>query len=886
MNWKFIILNNRTSEATVIEEPVGWDKNRSEIKRDPDWHGIFFENQGDAFEFDGIAERLLRSEYDQYGVEANMTLQISQDCGQGYVDFYEGKFDFSNYSHYCDAGRCFVMCPVESLDDVMKFRNRKNQKANLESLKSFDETTDLAAYDKIAFNLELPSKGIFLQDHFLNEKEFTTPVQGVPENNNPGSDPSSFNSEWGMIEIGFDKTKAAEIGNASTLDQSRYRCVLTNAGLLGCNDSQRFVMSGSIASEIAPLDLTPYVNFADGTPNYEDIENPCQMDLVINGNLHVNKGTINAVFWVLAVLPGDKVGDQDSDYVYLAQQMIYEVGASPGLPPGSDLSLDVAYTNNDFVLNKGDRIYCFYTVYHRRQNADQDGTPGWTMTFYAGNYFKLTDLSHTPATVSKAFAIMETISRVTEIITDDKLRAFSEYFGRTDSQPYTVPADGCGSLAVVTDGLRIRGQENKIPGETSPFALSMDDLFLGLNPVHNIGMGVEPDPNRSGFNRLRVEPWAHFYNDSVIMSCTDVNKITRRVNPKDIFSSFRFGFGKWEAEEYNGLDEFLTKRIYRTSLSQVNNELSKLSTMIMSGYAIEITRRKGREATSKDWRYDKETFMICCTRDKKFHVIFDPAIGTGGGFHFEWTGDPGVFVDPTITIAGTASNNGTFSVFAYTFTGNIVTVQVSSGTIVAEDVYGVSFTSITFPADSLFVEFGNINSALNIIDPPTLYNFRRSPVRNAMRWLNKILVSYRSFTDAAKLIFTDGDANVFAEGELPDGSCKLENRVIKENMMINREIFNDTDEAAPFLLPERVTFDYPMNSREYNDIRANPNGLIYFENDCDSGHGYIEKIIYQPEQGIANFSLIPTNKTLLQNGFTTEGGFALLTEDGQQLIIE
>ena len=90
------------------------------------------------------------------------------------------------------------------------------------------------------------------------------------------------------------------------------------------------------------------------------------------------------------------------------------------------------------------------------------------------------------------------------------------YFGRTDSQPYAVDTDGNGSLEVVTDGIRVRRQENKIPGKTSLFSLSLQDVFEGISPIHNIGMGVEPDTNRTGYNRLRVEPWDFFYNNDII----------------------------------------------------------------------------------------------------------------------------------------------------------------------------------------------------------------------------------------------------------------------------------------------------------------------------------------------------------------------------------
>ena len=93
MSWKFTIID-RFNEETVIDEPVGWDKNVAEIKRDTEWHGIFFSTQGEAFEFTGKALQLLKKEYDEFGAEGYMLLVMSEDCGNGVEEFARGRFNF------------------------------------------------------------------------------------------------------------------------------------------------------------------------------------------------------------------------------------------------------------------------------------------------------------------------------------------------------------------------------------------------------------------------------------------------------------------------------------------------------------------------------------------------------------------------------------------------------------------------------------------------------------------------------------------------------------------------------------------------------------------------------------------------------------------------
>ena len=891
MSFRFTILNNRTEVATAIDEPVGWDKYKQKIGRDLDWHGIFFSNGGDTFEYHGEAGKILKAEYEQYGSQGDMSLVIDEDCGLGYDEYDSGKFNFLDYGDFDDKG-CYVKCPVESTDETMTIRNRMDQKVNLETDKAFDESTVLTPYAALPMQLLMPSKGIFIQDDFRNENSFSTPVDGVPLNNNPGSTPSSFNSQYGMIEIGFDKMVAAEIGNASTLTQARYNCVLTSAGYLGCASLDRFILGGSATAYVSPLDITPYVNFQAGTLNYEAVDNPCSLDVLINGNVEVLAGTINAVWFVLAVLPKDKVGNADADYIYLQKTMIYEVFGSPGLPPGTILPLNVAYSNAGFNLQKGDRIYCYYHIYHRRQNSSiSAGGPGFNLTFDAGNYFKLTDISHTPATLSNVFAVNEALSRVTEAITDNKVRAYSEFYGRTDSEPYSHPADGCGSMKVITDGLRIRRQENKIPGQTTPYTVSLKDLFEGLNPIDNIGIGLEDDTNRVGYKRLRVEDWRYFYNQNVIMQCAGVNKIKRQVYAKEIYSIFKFGYQKWEAEEYNGLDEFLTKREGRTTLKQVNNTLTKLSSMIASGYALEITRRIGN-LDSKDWRYDKESFILCTTRTRKYHVKFYTATNS---MVFETDTNGTEFLVATITIAGSISNNGTRTILSTSiYSGGpgipaVITITFTGGVTIDEESYNVTFPGIVSPS-GIFVELGNVINDANIIEPETIYNYRISPIRNAMRWMNRVLESYRQFDANAKLIFTNGDGNIFAEGELESAICKLENGPIAENDTINATIFSDSDAAKPFLRPERLTYEYPFNGCDLKAVKANPYGLIYYETECESGYGYIDNILARPDEGLANFNLIPAITDLPNPNpykrIITEDGIDIITEDGDFLITE
>lgn len=868
MNWRFTIID-RNNVATVIDEPLGWDDNVSEIKRHPDWHGIFFTNQGDEFQFDGLAMEIIKAEKEQYGVEGNLTLVMEEDCGNGYEEFSRGRFDFNKYESNC-GDECYVKIPVENTGDITNLTSRIDQKVNLEATKAFDEVTDLTPYDKLPFSLSLPSKGIFMQDaaEWSEEETTTVNLQSVYWEGPTHVNALDSAYVWFQIVPQFDKVVFSEFGEFATAQAPEHTPIKSQ--WYSDADDPRFttIVNGNMST--APDTRRLFFNWASATPLLVNDNNGNSFDSIKSFSLkidysfdisirpkYIDQWTNNIISLYNVVMIRRKNGGTE----YLAKERIIsgQSGSFDGYDPttiwknGETHTVSFSGVFDQVSLNDGD--YLFVTVI---------GLATSTVGMIGGDYdiydivsksgsVQMETLSHFQTTLAKVFAINETLSRIAESITNDKLRAYSQYFGRTDSQPYAVAADGCGALEAITDGLRIRNQENKIPDQTSVFSVSLQDVFNGLNPIHNIGIGVEPDPNRIGFNRMRVEPWHFFYNTAVILNCTGVNKITHKTNDKEIYSIFSFGYNTWEAEEYNGLDEFLTKRGYRTTLSRVKNDFSQISPFIASGYALEITRRKGNTSSS-DWRYDNNTFIICLKRGSTASFLI--SFNSGNSFSVAVFGDDFSFVQEFFSIGSILTissglNSGTFTVTANSVIPGNLSVTVAEATVGELAVAAVTNNR------ELSVELGNIASPKNIVDPDTIYNFRISPVRNAMRWMNKVLESYENFSTDSKIIFTDGEANYFASGEIANGICQLENAPIAENVTIDPSIFADTNDCRPFMKADRVTFDYPMSSKDYKTVESNPYGLIYFENDCEEGLGWIDTISYKPEDGLATFTLIP-----------------------------
>lgn len=843
MKWQYTLID-RNNNSHIIDEPVGWDACEIEIKRDLEKHGVVFDYQGNDFLFYNLAFRLIKDEYDTYGAEGIMLIKIEESCGDGFVELYTGKLLFVHCIK-SEGSECYIKIPVETTSDIIEFTNRFDQKVDLQTTLAFDEVTALPTYNKLPFVLDLPSKGILLKNNAINAAINSTPCD-YPD--------SPFNT---CIEIGFDTMKSNEIGNFFFNPQP----TLTSSSALNSSSPGFYINSSNTIGFDTDI-LSPVINFDKQYQNVKEMANRnINISYRIAGRLTaVNEGIRQSSLFFLKRSANNIFTELNFQNIHA-----YDPNLNNYIHKGDHVDFDLIY-NSIIKLQDGDRLYLCMPTYAYVGYPSPYIVEAFTIEFNTNCVFNMYGLSITDTTPSKFFAVNEAISRVTEAITNNKIKAYSEYFGRTDSQPYSHSQDGFGSLEAITKGLFIRRQENRIAGQPFAMNVSLQDLWQGLEPIHHIGMGIEQDANRPGCNRLRIEPWKYFYKNDVIMNCIGVDKIETKVVANEIYSTAKLGYEKWEAEEYTGLDEFLTKRSFRTTLTQIKNELSKLSKFIASGYALEITRRKGDD-NSKDWRYDNDVFIVCLTRQRVIaegivNLYFDSAAAASYAINWceDFTNKEKPIVGDKIIVTNAVNNTQEFTIAFIAYDGTANTNGCYEVRLILAEP--VTYESITnghyiITRKKLTVELGNIDNPQNIIDPATIYNYRISPIRVAMRWIDKLLAGYKSGVPNKKIIFMDGDGNYYAKGKMHSTSYRLENTDLAENNSIDISVFANSNNANPLLATERVEYEYPMSTAEFKAVKNNPYGLIYYNNETQSGYGWIDTIKYKPEEGLADFSLIP-----------------------------
>lgn len=518
------------------------------------------------------------------------------------------------------------------------------------------------------------------------------------------------------------------------------------------------------------------------------------------------------------------------------------------------------------------------------------------------SYIRLTFDSGYKATNTPCYLVNEALSRAVEITTNDSLRVYSEYFGRAGahaSQPYAAPVTGAGALTGLTNGLLLRGssplqtwhmgysnfhsttidntrlpytlanhdnlivsgagnilivndtvdctvniptdlaepgfgigtqliiQQNgagvvtvaPVLGVTlaapgggmttsgygsqvlltkvgpdswllaahAPMFVSFQEMIEALNAIHAIGFGLEHDGIRTDHTDrffVRIEPIRYFYDHTLtLMTCDNVESIETDASAGDAISIFKTGYTKWEAEQANGLDEFLSRREYRTRLRTIRKTLDKQCKYIASGYAIEVTRRKLNTNTT-DWRYDNDTFIICL----QDNVPDDDA---------------------------------------------------------------------TTPEPDYMSESGGVSGATGLLNDQTVYNYRISPARNALRWLPYILNSYADWQNG-ELLFAAGDGNYTAQGQLTNDP--VEGISLNESADLRWDSLADHTQHPAIYRNEVVKFKYPMSYRQWlyiNDGNNKYGKIRYNVNDGPYEEGYILDLKYDLFGGMAEFTLRP-----------------------------
>jgi len=792
------------------------------IIRNEEWHGIFFEASETSLLFYGAGAQILKAEKEANGLAASATIRIEAECGET-VDVLNGSFDFNTYEESC-GNECLVKISIEKTGCIMTLRNRYDQKVDLSKPTAFDNTTLLPDYPGLNTEIELTAQQILLiNEAYLGETASTYVITDDPF----FVDCTGFNEYTGYITVPLQDIRNESFG------------VFTTSAIIEVAEC------GTSSGSRPPYPDFPTTTGTSGLSGVIDCDlEDAEVEYRVKGTCNATMGGPNnpGVFAFVNLYKLPKDADPVTGWVLLDSQPLINLEST-----GTD-TFDVSQTI-PLTVEAGDFI--FWGVGFG--GAAVSDISYCDVTFDVECFYKISAAATCESTRANTSLINEAGARIIEAITDSCMSFKSDYYGRTDSQPFESTSDGCGSLRVISNGLKIRN------AETSNHFISLQEFFNGLKGIDNIGMGIETNAVTGLGEWVRFEPVEYFYNDQLLMELPFIPASQSKQEPVLAYSKIMIGYERWEPEKINGLNEFNSNKEFRTSLKTINNTADAMSSFVAAGIVIESTRQQSFAVSgAADTSFDNETFIICVNRNGVYTVIFS---AIGNSMSFIASGDGSEFSVGSITIAGSVSNNGTRTVLSTSISPlpnntTVVLIIFNGGATVEEVAYGVTFPGIV--STGIFVEKNNIDSPANIYSPATTYNWRIRPFYNLMRWFKSIGHCYVNLANTtSKLFFASGTGNYIAEGRLttPDG-CSLENKVLSENDDLSKFDFI-SDDFTPIFKPETITFTYPLSIAQYITIKNNP--YKYLNIQCGNGNfekAYIQSVNYKPVAGEAVFTLL------------------------------
>lgn len=431
MDLRFYLINERTGQQFEIEEPVGTDGFKPVLKRDPKTHGLAFEFAEQELSFEGREREMIIDEYEQYGVDADITFLIEINCNGEWSEFYSGKLLFIVYETVSGYD-CFARLNVGQTGVQIVFTKRAETKVDLESLQTLDGSV-MPPYRNLGKSMEIPSKTILLASKStMIEQDALSGGANIYSDYKSGS---KYNVPFGN----------SEYSGVNEFDPSpKFRIIQNNW------DNPLFVNTPDSGITQQYFDISGKILYGIGGGGYAG-------------------GTFRTTIFVFDTSNNIKYSKVDEIYIPWTGEITH-----------FNIDIDL----HDLEIQKYWKFNIVYTVIVDEGLAPKD------IRVYPESYISISTYSKSKPTDSKIFMLHEALSRITESITDNRLTVRSDYFGRIDSEVNNPGKDGAAGLRCLTTGLLLRNAEPK-DGYDPKFTASFKDLLDGLIATDAVGIGIE-----------------------------------------------------------------------------------------------------------------------------------------------------------------------------------------------------------------------------------------------------------------------------------------------------------------------------------------------------------------------------------------------------------
>lgn len=744
-----------------VEEPIKWDEIDINVIFDGDVFGYKYEfTDGDVpLEFDQRAGgEILRQAFLTDGVDAVASLKFGEVLSNGtLVINFEASLNFSTYKE--DKNVVSMTIERQSFQDLIRSR--------------WDTNTNIFRADTLD-GQALPS--LEQSDYWLHPSAIANDgVEKYNENISPIFDD--------IEEIIAPPLKIFRGGVTGIQDVSPAEIDLSPGSIGGANLTGQFIYTGT--------ELPPGVT-----------------EVVVEVKARVN-ATITPNFNALNVFVGFEFvqADDVSALPTIGFTRVESVGQNVDFVNGVPQNIGGESSTFVFTLPVDSGLFI------RMRVGNNSGLTDVEFTFLDDAFITIKELTSIEPVTRKTVKIFEALERQISIVTNERFRLKSNFFGRTD---LGYAENGCGSQNVKASGKMIRGFD-------SILNMSMKKWVESLSAIYAVGMTIEREEDGTEF--VRVEELPYFFQDVEVFSFDQVADYSKEANPDVIFNELEFGFKKFPNDnEANSIGEHLTRFQYLTPIKRVKKKLMKVADFILSTLYISLTKQESlRDEPTNSYETDDDVFMMDYQEaylDASYEADFDATTKRITGDLTSFYALSAASTDK-ITITGSVSNNNTFTVASviYDFI-NTVAIIVTAEDLVDESNANINITVDT-GAGRLQSKRADDFETDNESDLVRNYNVIHHVKRILLRWAKLFVSGLKQKDINSRIRYVFGKNRVDFQTELKQAvTCNLDDytssRVQTDN--VDSDLF-DLNEQKSLFTGNIINFRWVVDWNDWNEMR-------------------------------------------------------------------
>jgi len=573
-----------TTGMVPIDEPVGWDNVRANLKRDLDTHGVTFSFTDGEQELNfecANGRQVLRATYLTYGTDAQVKFLFGETDPDtnNFTARFVGDVNFNIYK----------------FDDLYSI-------ANVEA-RDFGRLVNSRLEDKVPLDID------------------------VPEAVEVGLGSKLFPQLLNLNHTGFGLFNEFVPLTATGSNKAYYMPQYTEGATTKYGELTIPNYSGTFVGE-NPQNIKRYLYQVERGGFFRLDINTC-IEIPAQDIILRNRIKLKSAIWreeSKSFIQNGQVGESSYEVRY-ANGTIFTAAQRQGAAIPTFVGMIAeryyfsGYDQNDLnipeQLFEGDEVYLYFEIETINLSNIIFPMPVGALIRIPSDLnepapfrYKLVSNVSFPASKIEALKVKDCLIQVLKELVKDN----AAYDDATIVSDFL---DNCGDNLVLTNGLTLRAA-NATQGLDETVKVSMKEILDTLRAIYNTGFNFEYD----GVDKvIRIEPASYYYRDIEILDLDEPYDYIEEAYPETTYNEVEAGFKTFNKQrddssdfKDSSIEDINAKSNYGLPIRTAKNKYSIIAPIIFSSFEIEAQRRiqfdTEETAKEKSYKNDDEVFGI------------------------------------------------------------------------------------------------------------------------------------------------------------------------------------------------------------------------------------------------------------------------------------